>query len=182
MQNKYSLYLQIISLEVYFKSINFDNLFQSKLKLFLDRIRYMTTYGIKKVSEIMDIPSSTLRYYEKIGLLQNVERDKNGLRVYNDEHLTRLEGIKCFKDGGLPIAKIREFYQYDDNLAAHIDDMIELVVDHEQNLAMQIKLMQKQLLHIQQKIRFYYGIKEAIDQHKLWPKFEDYAEIPAKTK
>ena len=136
----------------------------------------MTTYGIKKVSEMMNIPSSTLRYYEKIGLLNHVQRDKNGLRLYTKEHLIRIEGIKCFKDGGLPIAKICEFYQYDDNLAEHIDEMIELVVDHEHNLDAQIKLMQKPLLHIQQKVRFYYGIKQAIEQDKPWPKFEDFAE------
>ena len=135
----------------------------------------MTTYSIKKVSEMMHMPSSTLRYYEKIGLLTNVTRDRNGLRQYTDEHLKRLEGIKCFKDGGMPIAKIYEFYQYDDNLTEHIDDMINLVVNHEKDLAKQITLMQQQLLHIQQKIRFYYGIKEAINQHKPWPKFEDFA-------
>lgn len=136
----------------------------------------MTTYSIKKVSEMMNVPSSTLRYYERIGLLTDVQRDKNGLRLYTKQHLTRIEGIKCFKDGGLPLGKICEFYQYDDDLATHIDDMIDLVVDHEHNLATQIELMQKQLLHIQQKIRFYHGIKQAMKEHKEWPKFEDYAE------
>ena len=135
----------------------------------------MTTYSIKKVSELTNMPSSTLRYYEKIGLLKNVTRDKNGLRQYTDEHLKRLEGIKCFKDGGMPIAKIYEFYKYDDNLANHINDMIDLVVNHEKDLTNQIALMQNQLLHIQQKVRFYYGIKKAIEQHKPWPKFEDFA-------
>lgn len=135
----------------------------------------MTTYSIKKVSELTNMPSSTLRYYEKIGLLKNVTRDKNGLRQYTDEHLKRLEGIKCFKDGGMSIAKIYEFYKYDDNLAEHINDMIDLVVNHEKDLTNQITLMQNQLLHIQQKIRFYYGIKKAIKQHKSWPKFEDFA-------
>lgn len=135
----------------------------------------MRQYGIKEISKKMDIPASTLRYYEKIGLLTDVARDEGGQRLYNDAHLDRLEGIKCFKDGGLTISKICEFYQYDGSLNEHIDDIIDLVTLHEKELSSQIVKMQRQLLHLQQKVRYYNGIKEAIIEEKEWPCFEDYA-------
>lgn len=37
---------------------------------------------IKEVSEQYDITPDTLRYYERIGLIRNVPRDKNGIRNY----------------------------------------------------------------------------------------------------
>lgn len=135
----------------------------------------MEQYKIKEISKKMNLPTSTLRYYEKVGLLKDVARDKNGQRLYNDAHLERLEGIKCFKDGGLTISKICEFYQYDGNLDEHIDDIIDLVKIHEKELSAQIDKMQRQLLHLQQKVRYYNGIKEAIIEEKEWPHFEDYA-------
>ncbi len=135
----------------------------------------MERYGIKIISEKIGIPSSTLRYYEKVGLLKGVERDHNGLRLYNQSHLDRLEGIKCFKDGGLPIAKICEFYAYDDSVETYIEDIITLVEKHEADLSVTITKMQKQLLHIQQKIRFYHGIKKAIEHGENLPCFDDYA-------
>ncbi|MCI1983809.1 MAG: MerR family transcriptional regulator [Bifidobacteriaceae bacterium] len=138
----------------------------------------MTTapaYGIKEVSHRFDIPASTLRYYEKVGLLENVARDAHGQRVYDDSHLARLESIICFKVGGLPIAKICEFYQYDNNLEAHIDDIVALVESHEADLKGKIAELQNELVHIHQKVEFYNGIKHSIDTNRPWPKFEDYA-------
>lgn len=42
----------------------------------------MDTYTIKEVSEMFHLPSSTLRYYEDLGILTNVGRSKSGQRVY----------------------------------------------------------------------------------------------------
>ena len=134
----------------------------------------MKQYEIKEVSKLTELPASTLRYYEKLGLLKNVARDKNGRRLYTDSHLERLEGIKCFKDGGLPITKICDFYRFDDSLDKHIDDILELVIVHEKSLSEEIGKKQKQLLHIQQKIRYYHGIKAALESGQELPYFEDF--------
>lgn len=37
----------------------------------------MDTYTIKEVSEMFHLPSSTLRYYEDLGILTNVGRSKS---------------------------------------------------------------------------------------------------------
>jgi DNA-binding transcriptional MerR regulator len=146
-----------------------------------DTVGLMTTatkserYGIKEVSQKFDIPASTLRYYEKVGLLENVGRDANGQRVYDDSHIERLDSIICFKIGGLPIAKICEFYRYDNDLEAHIDDIISLVENHENGLRRSIAELQHELVHIHQKVEFYHGIKEAIGAQRPWPAFEDFA-------
>lgn len=39
---------------------------------------------IKEVSEKFDIPQDTLRYYERIGLIPRVNRNKSGIRDYNE--------------------------------------------------------------------------------------------------
>ena len=50
---------------------------------------------IREVSEKTGITSDTLRYYEKIGLIKNISRDKNGIRNYSDEDIQWLEFVKC---------------------------------------------------------------------------------------
>ena len=50
----------------------------------------MDTYTIKEVSEMFHLPSSTLRYYEDLGILTNVGRSKSGQRVYIQGHINRL--------------------------------------------------------------------------------------------
>ena len=134
----------------------------------------MNTYTIRDLSLRFNVPSSTLRYYEDMGLLENVGRTENNQRIYTDEHIRRLEGINCFKRTGLPIAKIQEFYKYEGNLDEHIDDIIQLVTEHERNIQAKIAELQQELLHIQHKVRFYNGIKEAIDSGSPKPDWGDF--------
>jgi DNA-binding transcriptional MerR regulator len=52
---------------------------------------------ISKVSEQCGISSDTLRYYECIGLIPPINRNKNGIRDYNEIDVKRVEFIKCMK-------------------------------------------------------------------------------------
>lgn len=133
----------------------------------------MKTYTIKEMSELYHVPASTLRYYEEIGLLVNVGRTANHQRIYTDEHITRMDGITCFKNTGLPIAQIQEFYRYECDIPANIDAIIALVEKHEADTARQIEKMQSDLLHIRHKVRFYQGIKKAIDNQTPWPDWNE---------
>lgn len=58
---------------------------------------------IMEVSERYGISSDTLRYYERIGLIPPVNRNKSGIRNYNEIDVRRVEFIKCMRSAGLPI-------------------------------------------------------------------------------
>ncbi len=135
-----------------------------------------TTYTIKQMSQHYNIPASTLRYYEDIGLLINVGRTESGQRIYTDEHIRRMDGINCFKNTGLPISKIQEFYLYESDVESNIDKIIALVTKHEENTKQQIAKMQADLLHVQRKVRHYQGIKAAIQNGTEWPSWADSAQ------
>lgn len=134
------------------------------------------TYTIREVAKLFDLPASTLRYYEDIGLLGKVERDKNKQRIYNEEHINKLFAINCFKRTGMPIAGIQDFFELSKNLSKNIDAIVELIEKHEADIQTQIMKMQDDLAHIQQKTRFYNGIRNAIAENKPWPKWEDFTE------
>ncbi len=133
----------------------------------------MQTYTIKQISELFHIPSSTLRYYEDMGLLVDVQRTPNGQRCYTEEHIQRLYAIGCFKNTGLSIAKMQDFFQYENNIESHIDDIIQLVTEHESSVKEQIARLKNELDHIEHKVRYYNGIKKAMDTNAPWPCWED---------
>ena len=66
---------------------------------------------IKEVSERSGISSDTLRYYERIGLIPPVNRNKSGIRDYNEIDVKRVEFIKCMRNAGLPIKALIEYYR-----------------------------------------------------------------------
>lgn len=45
----------------------------------------MKTYTIKEISQMFHFPPSTLRYYEEVGLLTDMERTVSGQRIYTDK-------------------------------------------------------------------------------------------------
>ena len=65
-------------------------------------------YTIGQVSEMFDIPVSTLRYYDKEGLFPNLKR-AGGIRQFDDDELELLRIIECLKKTGLEIKDIKKF-------------------------------------------------------------------------
>lgn len=134
----------------------------------------MKTYNIWEIGQIFDVPSSTLRYYEELGILPEVKRDEHKQRVYTDEHIDRLQAITCFKRTGLPMSKIHDFFEYAENLRDNIDKVVDMMENHEKYIVDQMEKMQQDLDHIRQKVRFYNGIKKAIEKDEPWPCFDDF--------
>lgn len=55
------------------------------------------TFTVSEVSDIIGLPASTLRYYEKEGLIPPVERSEAGRRRYSLADLEALRFIECMK-------------------------------------------------------------------------------------
>lgn len=65
-------------------------------------------YTIGQVSEMFSLPVSTLRYYDREGLLPGMER-QSGIRKFGEQQLEALRVIECLKASGLEIREIRQF-------------------------------------------------------------------------
>ena len=66
---------------------------------------------ISEVAKKYEMTPEGLRYYERIGLLPPVNRNKNGLRDYTEEDCGWIEFIKCMRGAGLPIEVLIEYVQ-----------------------------------------------------------------------
>ncbi|MGN0076130.1 MAG: MerR family transcriptional regulator [Parafannyhessea sp.] len=67
-------------------------------------------YTIGQVSRMFDLPVSTIRYYDKMGLLPGLART-SGTRRFGEEQLEALRVIECLKRSGLEIRDIRRFME-----------------------------------------------------------------------
>ena len=70
------------------------------------------TYTVGEIAKKLNVAPSTLRYYDKEGLLPFVERSVGGIRVFHDEDMDWLELIECMKHTGMPIKEIKHFIDY----------------------------------------------------------------------
>jgi DNA-binding transcriptional MerR regulator len=68
----------------------------------------VTEYQISEVARRSGFSTSTLRFYETVGLLARPARSQGGYRVYDEQVLDRLRFIGRAKQLGLPLEEIRE--------------------------------------------------------------------------
>lgn len=61
---------------------------------------------IAEVSELYGISADTLRYYERIGLIPPVNRERSGIRDCSEIDLKRVEFIEWMGSAGLPIGAL----------------------------------------------------------------------------
>lgn len=84
---------------------------------------------IAEVSKKYNLSPDTLRYYERIGLIPAVHRNKSGIRDYTEEACKWVEFIKCMRSAGMPIEALIEyvalFAQGDETIEERKDLLIE---------------------------------------------------------
>ena len=68
-------------------------------------------YTIGQVSEIFNLPVSTLRYYDKEVLFPFMQR-ASGIRQFSDTEIAALKLIECLKKSGLEIRDIKQFMEW----------------------------------------------------------------------
>ena len=64
---------------------------------------------ISEVSELTGLSKDTLRYYEKIGIIPEISRNKSGIRNYNDYNLQCIKFSKSMRDLGISLDSIIKY-------------------------------------------------------------------------
>ena len=72
------------------------------------------TKTISALAESLGLRSDTLRYYERLGLLQPSSRSAAGYRLYDEEASERLRFIKGLQRMGLRLGDIKELLEVRD--------------------------------------------------------------------
>ena len=112
--------------------------------------------NIKKVSEQLGISSDTIRYYERIGLVPPINRDKNGVRNFTDIDIQRLDFIKCMRHAGLSIESLHEYmHLYSLNDDRTILALKRILEEEAEKLDERIASLQETRAYLQHKIDVY---------------------------
>ncbi|MEE0966359.1 MAG: MerR family transcriptional regulator [Bacilli bacterium] len=113
---------------------------------------------IKEVSEMFNVSADTLRYYEKIGLIENVERTKAGIRNYQEKDLKRIQFIKCMRSAGLSIERLKRYVDLFHEGEDSIIERKEILISQKEELVLKIKELEETLNYLDFKIKNYDSI------------------------
>lgn len=110
---------------------------------------------IKEISKKFGITADTLRYYEKVGLIYDVQRDKNGIREYSQENCDTIAFVKCMRSANISIdglVKYMALYRQGDSTQ---EERKKILIHERNQLSKRMEAMSQALERLNHKIATY---------------------------
>ena len=110
-------------------------------------------YTVGEMAQKLGVPASTLRYYDKEGLLPFVERSSGGIRMFRESDFEWLQVIRCMKQAGMSIKDIRQY--------------IELAMQGDATIAQRLEMFRKQKAVLEARMAELQQTMDTLD-YKCW--------------
>jgi DNA-binding transcriptional MerR regulator len=116
-----------------------------------------STLSPSQAAEQSGFSLDTLRYYERIGLLDDIDRAPSGHRRFHGDDLEWLGVLRCLRDTGMPIAQMRKYAELTRHGEDTLAERLRLLTEHDAHVQEHIALLQAQHNHLREKINWYHG-------------------------
>ena len=111
-------------------------------------------YTIGQVSQMFNIPISTLRYYDKEGFFPNLKRS-SGIRRFGEQDIEALKVIECLKESGLELKDVKQFIKWATKGSSTYKNRKELFEKRKKAVEQEIKNLKKTLNILEYKCWYY---------------------------
>ncbi len=113
------------------------------------------TYTIKEAAEATGVSAHTLRYYERIGLLEPIGREENGRRRYDEGDIYSVRFLTMLRATGMPIRDMLRFMELTRAGDVTTGDRAELLERHRDELDARLEELAGHMEVLERKIRWY---------------------------
>lgn len=120
-------------------------------------------YTIRTMAARCGMTTHTLRYYERVGLIQPVGRARNGHRRYSDADEAWLKFLHCMRATNMPIREMQRYARLREETADPSLERRKILEQHQAAIAAQIAALEKAHALLTHKIANDRKIEERID-------------------
>ena len=124
------------------------------------------TYSPGEAAEKTGFSIDTLRYYERIGLLSHIGRTAGGRRAFTDNDIEWLGTLRCLRDTGMPIARMRRYAELT-RIERTEDERLHILEEHDAEVTRRISELEEQRQYIRNKIAWYRETAEPFPREQL---------------
>lgn len=111
---------------------------------------------IAQTAAMLDVSAHTLRYYERIGLV-DVPRDASGNRLYDADAVRRLVFLTRMRLSGMAIRDLQHYVELVDEGDDTVPERLEMLLEHRDTIRRQISELTLSLAATEYKIATYGG-------------------------
>lgn len=120
----------------------------------------MDHYTIGKLARAADVPTSTVRYYERRGLLRPDGRSDGNFRLYGEAALERLRFVRSAQAAGFTLADITALLRFRDGDVTPCQEIQTLITSRLDQVTEQMDHLE----HVQRLLRKWLDVCRAADQ------------------
>lgn len=120
---------------------------------------------ISEISERFSMSTDTLRYYERIGLIPPIKRNKSGIREYSEEDCLWINFAKCMRSAGLPVETLIEYLSLFQQGEQTAPARKAILIEQRDLLAVRLSEMQETLEKLNSKIENYEKVLMPIENN-----------------
>ena len=117
-------------------------------------------YSVKETAEIVGLTEHTIRFYTDKGLVPNVTRDRNNNRLFDEESINWLTGVKYLKECGMSREAIKDYVDLCLEGNSTIEQRYQIVLGQKTVAEEQLRSAQERIEYLNAKIAFYQDIME----------------------
>ena len=117
-------------------------------------------YTIRTMAEQSGMTAHTLRYYERVGLIQPVGRARNGHRRYSEADAAWLNFLHCMRATNMPIREMQRYAALREMGEPTIEQRRQLLEEHQRTITSQIQALERALALLTYKINNYRQIEQ----------------------
>jgi DNA-binding transcriptional MerR regulator len=108
-----------------------------------------------QVAEKTGFSLDTLRYYERIGLLDDIARNSGGQRVFTEGDVAWLRILRCLRDTGMPIQRMVRYAELARGGDETVAQRLDILREHDEEIDEKIAHLRVEQDHIRSKIAYY---------------------------
>lgn len=103
-------------------------------------IRFMSNqFTISQLAETAGIPTSTVRYYERVGLIQPESRSHSNYRLYGNESVQRLKFVRAAQATGFTLDDIKTLLSSSDGESPKCGNVQALIEERLSDVGQRLK-------------------------------------------
>ena len=126
----------------------------------------MKYYKISEVTKLVNLNQSTLRYYEKVGLISTLEKDESGNRKYSSDDIQWIKFLIKLKHTGMKLSEMLKYSELRYIGDSTAKDRRELLENQLQKLKIEIDNLKETYKYVEEKIEFYKKMESEIKGKK----------------
>lgn len=120
-------------------------------------------YSVKQISKKLNLSEHTIRYYTDLGLVPSLIRDKNGHRLFDEQSVNWLIGIKNLRSSGMSIQAVKEYVDLCLQGEKTLEQRYRVILQQKNIIEKQMIEVQAQYQYMTNKVKWY----EDIMNHKI---------------